>query len=145
LQRALDGQPVKHHETGNTLNTLKRILLIDDEEVIIFGFTKVLQEPGVEVDSAQSLKEAQSCIANHAYDAAVVDLRLSNSPEIEGFSCIQLLRDNQSACRIIVLTAYGDSIFREQAKSLQVDHFFEKPMEPSKIRAVLKTFGIYTN
>jgi two-component system NtrC family response regulator len=128
---------------GLTINTGKRILLIDDEEVITFGFSKVLEEPGVEVDCAQTLEEAQHCIAAHHYDAAIVDLRLSNSVEMEGFDCIRLLRSRQSACRIIVMTAYGGNGFKTQAIALGADLFFEKPIEPEKIRESLKRFGIY--
>jgi DNA-binding response OmpR family regulator len=125
------------------MNHSKRILLIDDEEVITFGFSLVLKGPGVEVDCAQTFEEAQKCIAEHHYAAAVVDLRLSNSIEIEGFACIRFLRANQNACRIIVLTAYGDKRLREEAKNLGVEFFFEKPMEPEKVRDVLTKFGIY--
>jgi two-component system, NtrC family, response regulator len=125
------------------VNKAKRILLIDDEEVISFGFSRVLQEPGVEVDCALSLEEAQNCIAAHHYDAAIIDLRLSNSTEMEGFDCIRLLRSRQSACKIIVMTAYGGNGFKDQAKALGADLFFEKPIEPEKIRETLKTFGIY--
>lgn len=130
-------------EPGVTLNTGKRVLLIDDEEVISFGFSKVLEEPGVVVDCAQTLEEAQNCIAAHHYDAAIVDLRLSNSVELEGFDCIRLLRSSQKTCRIIVMTAYGGNSFKDQAIALGVDLFFEKPIEPEKIRDSLKTFGIY--
>ena len=42
------------------MNNGKRILLIEDEEVINFGFSKVLEEPGVEVDCAQSIEEARA-------------------------------------------------------------------------------------
>jgi DNA-binding response OmpR family regulator len=125
------------------MNKNKRILLIDDEEVITFGFSVVLREPGVEVDCAHTVEEAQKCITTHTYDAAIVDLRLSNSTELEGLSCIRLLHSCQSGCRIIVLTAYGGNGFRKQALDLGADLFYEKPMEPEKIREVLKTFGIY--
>lgn len=127
------------------MNTSKRILLIDDEEVITFGFTKVLKEPGVEIDCAQTLEEAQQCIANNHYDAAIIDLRLSDSTRMEGFDCVRLLRVCQSECRIILLTAFGDNGTREQAKACGADLFFEKPMGPEAIRDALKTFGIFAN
>ena len=91
----------------------KRILVIDDEEVISFGFSMVFKEPGVEVDCAQSVEDVQKLIAVHHYDAAIVDLRLSDSTEMEGFDCIRLLRSSQGKCRIIVLTAFGDDEVRE--------------------------------
>ena len=125
------------------MNTSKWILLIDDEEVMTFGFKKVLQEPGVEVECAHTVEEAQTAIATHQFDAAIVDLRLSNSIEIEGFVCVRLLRESQQNCRIIVLTAYGDMRLREEAKALGVDFFFEKPIVPESIRETRKDFGIY--
>jgi DNA-binding response OmpR family regulator len=121
----------------------KRILLIDDEDVIVFGFTKVLQEPGVELDCAQTVEEAQNCITTHQYDAALVDLRLSNSTKMEGFDCIRLLRSSQRDCRILVLTAFGDNSSRDKAEALGVDMFLEKPIEPETIKKTLKTFGVY--
>jgi DNA-binding response OmpR family regulator len=124
-------------------NINKRILLIDDEEVITFGFSMVLKEPGVEVDCAHTLEEAQNCIAAHHYAAAIIDLRLSNSTEMEGFDCIRLLSSSQSECKIIVITAYGGNGFKDQANALGTDLFFEKPIEPEKIKESLKKFGIY--
>jgi two-component system, response regulator YesN len=125
------------------INKGKRILLIDDEEVITFGFSKVLKEPGVEVDCAQTVEDATNLIAAHQYDAAIVDLSLSNATEMEGFGLIRLLHSCQSGCKIIVLTAYGGNGFRKQAIDLGADLFYEKPMEPEAVRGSLKTFGVY--
>jgi DNA-binding response OmpR family regulator len=123
----------------------KRILLIDDEEVMHFGFTKVLQEPGVVLDSALTFEEAKKCITTRLYDAAIVDLRLSNSTHMEGFDCIRLLRSLQNRCRILMMTAYGDNYSRARAETLGVDLFLEKPIEPYSVRDILKRFGIYKN
>lgn len=125
------------------MNNIKRILLVDDEEVITFGFTLVLNEPGVVVDSANTIEAATELIEANNYDAVIVDLRLSNSLEIEGFTCIRLLRQRKMDCRIIVLTAYGDKQLRDVATSLGVDMFLEKPIEPEEIKETLRAFGIY--
>jgi DNA-binding response OmpR family regulator len=124
-------------------NKSKRILLVDDEEVILFGFSKVLTEPGVNVDCAKSIEEAKKLISTQSYDAAIVDLRLSNSTKLEGLDCVKLLRDTQDDCRILVLTAYGDNDSWEKSESLGVDLFLEKPIEPHIIRKTFTTFGIY--
>jgi DNA-binding response OmpR family regulator len=121
----------------------KRILLIDDEEVITFGFAKVLKEPGMEIDCAQSLHEAQKLISTHQYSAAVVDLRLSDSINMEGFECVRLLRANASRCQVIVMTAYGGNGIKAQAQALGVDLFFEKPVEPEIVKDALRGFGVY--
>jgi DNA-binding response OmpR family regulator len=120
-----------------------RILIIDDEEVITFGFSVVLKEPNVEIDCAHSLEEAGRLITAFQYRAAIVDLRLSDSIEMEGFDCIRLLRTNQSACKVIVLTAYGDNGVRERATLLGIDRFFEKPVEPDLLKKTLTAFNVY--
>ena len=121
----------------------KRILLIDDEDAILFGFSKVLKEPGIELDCAQTLEEGLKLIEHRRYDGAVIDLRLSNSSEFEGFACIRQLRSRQKNCRIIVLTAYGDNPSWEKAEDLAVDLFLEKPVEPEILKKTLDTLGIY--
>jgi DNA-binding response OmpR family regulator len=128
---------------NNTMKKPKRIILIDDEAVIGFGFTKVLKDQNVEVDFAQSAEEAMTFLSRHSYEAAIVDLRLSNSTKMEGFDCVRYLRLNQKKCRIIVLTAYGDNGTWEKSEDLGVDLFLEKPIEPEIIRKTLETFGIY--
>jgi DNA-binding response OmpR family regulator len=141
--RYVSSKPLQ--QTGQPMNQPKRILLIDDETVTTFGYTRVLQEPGIEVDSAHTLKEAEQLITEKTYDAAIVDLRLSNSVEIEGLTCVRLLRDKQRNCRVIVLTAYGDKRLREETIELGVALFLEKPMSPARIRETLKGVGIYNN
>lgn len=127
------------------MNTGKRILLIDDEEAVTFGFSKVLEGPGVDVDCAHTLEEVKASIAAHRYNAAVVDLRLSNSLEMEGLECIRLLHSEQHECKILVLTAFGDDGFREEAEVLGIDFYFEKPVGPEYIRDALEKLGIYTD
>jgi DNA-binding response OmpR family regulator len=141
----LSTAPLPAYSGTNTINKGKRILLIDDEEVITFGFAKVLKEPGVEVDTAQTVEVAGALIGAHQYDAAIVDLSLSSATEMEGFELIRRLRSCQDNCKIIVMTAYGGNGFRKQAIDLGADLFFEKPMEPEDIKGSLETFGIYKN
>lgn len=127
------------------MNTTKRILLIDDEEVITFGFSRFLREPGIEIDSANTFDDAKQAIATGHYDAAVIDLRLSDAVEPEGLRCVELLRASSSQCKIIVLTAYGDRSLREQAKARGADLFVEKPLEPDNLKNIFISFGIYVD
>jgi DNA-binding response OmpR family regulator len=120
-----------------------RILIIDDEEVITFGFSFFLKEPDVDVDCASTMEDARHLIGANVYDAAIVDLRLSDSIELEGFECIRLLHVLQRTCRIIVLTAYSDNVIKERARMLDVDRFYEKPVAPDLLKVALTEFNIY--
>ena len=121
----------------------KKILLIDDEEVILFGFIRVLSEPGLAIDGATTVEEAMRLAEQNVYAAAVVDLRLSSSMVMEGFYLIPYLKSIQANCRIIVLTAYCEDSIRHRAIEAGADLFLEKPVDPKIIKENLKAMGIY--
>jgi len=83
-------------------------------------------------------------MATYQYDAAIIDLWLSSSTEIEDFVCIRLLRACQKHCRILLLTDSEDNRLQEQAKLFNVDLFYQKHIEPRIIKKTLESFGIYT-
>jgi DNA-binding NtrC family response regulator len=120
----------------------KKILLIDDEEVILFGFQQVLTEPWLQVDTASTVDEAKSLLNKNVYSTAIVDVRLSNSTAMEGLDLIPYLKTIQKNCRIIVLTAYGDETIRRKAFNFGADIFLEKPVDPDTLKKNLAALGI---
>jgi DNA-binding response OmpR family regulator len=121
----------------------KKILLIDDEEVILFGFKQVLTEPGVAVDTAISVREATALLEKHSYAAAIIDLRLSNSTVMEGLELIPYVRKNQKNCRIIAFSAYAEESIIHKTLESGADLFMEKPVDPEMIKKTLGFMGIY--
>jgi two-component system, response regulator RegA len=127
----------------NRVETVKkRILIVDDEEVILFGFKQVLSEPWLIVDTAETVNEAVTLIASNSYAAAILDLRLSNSLILEGLEFVPLLKKAQKGCRIIVITAYGDEATKRTALDSGADLFLEKPADPDDIKKILISMGI---
>jgi DNA-binding response OmpR family regulator len=120
----------------------KRILLVDDEEVILFGFKQVLSETWLQVDTADTKEMARSLAETNVYDAAILDLRLSNSTALEGLELIPVVINAQKNCRIIVVTAYGDETIKRQALAAGADLFLEKPVSPEVIKKALDNMGI---
>jgi two-component system response regulator HydG len=120
-----------------------KILLVDDEDTILFAFQKVLLEPGIVIDTAQTLEDAASLLRERAYRAVIADLRLSSTATTEGFDVIQLARGTQADCRIIVVTAYGEESIREQVFELGADYYLEKPVSPHRVKEVLRAMGVY--
>jgi DNA-binding response OmpR family regulator len=131
--------PAKESEMDNNK---KRILLVDDEEVILFGFKQVLSEPWLQVDTADTKELARSLIAANVYEAAILDLRLSNSTALEGLDLVPFVKNAQKNCRIIVVTAYGDEPIRRQALAAGADLFLEKPVSPEIIKKMLDDLGV---
>jgi DNA-binding response OmpR family regulator len=120
-----------------------RILLVDDEDTILFAFKRVLSEPDCEIHTASSLEEAVSLLNNNQYNALLADLRLSSTPIKDGLGVIQVARKTQLACKIFVLTAYGDEETKKIVYDLGTDLYMEKPVSPQKVKATFKQMGIY--
>jgi DNA-binding NtrC family response regulator len=121
---------------------LKKILLVDDEEVVLFGYQKVLGESWLQVDTASTLQEAKELVQKNTYAAAIVDIRLSTSTGNEGLDLVPYIKEHQNECRIIVITAYGGDTIRARALESGALLFLEKPMEPDTLKKELAALGI---
>ncbi len=125
------------------MNTENRhILIIDDEEAILFAFKDILSEPLLTIDTAQSLEEARLHLSGASYRGAIIDLRLGGSNGYEGFNAIHMIKENNPYCKILLLTAYAKPGTREQALFEGADFFMEKPVSPEEIRVLFKANGI---
>ncbi len=123
-------------------NAPKKILVVDDEEAILFAFTKVLAAPGLDIHSAATLGQALDLIEHNPYDAVIADLRLSGDTSDDGYAVIQTVAEKQKECRIIVMTAYGDEKTKEKVFSLGAHFYLEKPVSPQKVKQLIASMGI---
>ena len=119
-----------------------RILVVDDEDVVLFAFKKVLSGPLITVDTALSFKEALRLIQFKSYSAIITDLRLSDAEMSEGLEVIKEARRIQTECKIIVITGYGESDTREKVFKVGADRYIEKPVAPEKIKELLQSMGV---
>jgi CheY-like chemotaxis protein len=116
-----------------------RILLVDDEEAILFAFGEMLRTPQMVVDVAASLDEARQMLEQHSYQAVVADLRLSGSTNVEGYEVIRMTKRLQPQCKVIVITAYGGDDIKARVFALGADSYLEKPVSPTVVAVLLKT------
>lgn len=119
-----------------------KILIVEDEEAILFAFSKILSSPKIEIHSAQSLKEALELLRNNVYHAVIADLRLSGTAIDEGYEVIKFVKTTQKDCKIIVMTAFGDDKTKERVFSLGADLYLEKPISPHKVKDIFTNMGI---
>ena len=120
----------------------RSLLIIDDEETVLFAFKDVLSESWLEVDTAQTLDEAKRLLDSTLYHGAVVDLRLSGSEGTEGFEAIRMIKKRYPHCKIILLTAYAKNGTKNRAFSEGADFFLEKPVSPEEIGNLFSVHGV---
>jgi two-component system response regulator PilR (NtrC family) len=123
----------------------KHVLIVDDETTILIAFKKLLQSPGVEVDTAETFEEVEVFLNKQPYDAGIADLRLSGIAGEEGLDIIRYVKERNPDTQVILMTGYGNQDIMKKAYTLGAAYYFEKPVSTNIIRDALRSFGIINN
>ncbi|HYG65162.1 MAG TPA: response regulator [Thermoanaerobaculia bacterium] len=86
-----------------------RLLIVDDEEAILFAMTDYFSRSGYLVDCARSRGEAEDLLASEAYSLVIADLRLDPADPRGGLALLLRARQSRGGTRGILLTAYGST------------------------------------
>ena len=117
---------------------MTRILLVDDEPLIVDSLSYSLEREGFEVKSAMDGTQALELIDEFDPDLIVLDLLL---PDISGFEVCRRLRET-STTPVIMLTALGEEIDRVQGLEVGADDYLAKPFSfrelLARVRAMLR-------
>jgi two-component system, OmpR family, response regulator len=114
---------------------MRRILLIDDDELLAPPLAAYFKRFDFELDSAALPSVGLAKLRAEHYNAAILDVML---PEIDGFElCRQIRRD--SDLPVIMLTARGDVMDRVVGLEIGADDYVPKPFEPRELLARLQT------
>ncbi|HSK77983.1 MAG TPA: response regulator [Thermoanaerobaculia bacterium] len=104
-----------------------RILVVDDEEPILFAIRDYFEPLGWQVDCAQELEEAEALLSHIRYTLLIADLRLTGIHSNEGLELIRFVRERSPWTRVIVLTGHGSVEIEGEAVGRGVDAFLLKP------------------
>jgi DNA-binding NtrC family response regulator len=111
----------------------KRILVVDDDQVVGKSFERVLTDKGYRVDTALSGREAFEKYAGADFDMVFTDLRM---PGQDGLEVARRIKEMNPWLPVVVVTGYGTQEAEESAKAIGVAEFLQKPLTPSIIEEV---------
>lgn len=112
----------------------KRILVVDDEKLIVKGIRFSLLQDGMEVDCAYDGEEALEYVKTKEYDLILLDVML---PKMDGFEVCQLIREF-SDVPIVMLTAKGDDMDKILGLDYGADDYITKPFNILEVKARIK-------
>lgn len=112
----------------------KRVLVVDDEKLIVKGIRFSLLQDGLEVDCAYDGEEALEMAKNTEYDLILLDVML---PKMDGFEVCQQIREF-SDVPIIMLTAKGDDMDKILGLDYGADDYITKPFNILEVKARIK-------
>ena len=114
---------------------MPRILVVDDEQAIVWGLAKLARDMGHTVDTASSAEEGLRQAEENRPDLVLLDVRL---PGIDGISAMEPFRGLIAETPIVVMTAFGALDTAVKAVRGGAFEYLLKPFELQEVRAVIE-------
>ena len=113
---------------------MTRVLVVDDEKLIVKGIRFSLEQDGMKVDCAYDGEEAIELAKQNEYDMILLDVML---PKHDGFEVCQTIREF-SEVPIIMLTARGGDMDKILGLDYGADDYITKPFNILEVKARIK-------
>jgi DNA-binding response OmpR family regulator len=113
----------------------KRILVIDDEEVVRDSVARVLRSEGLDADACPSGRRGIELALQNDYDLVLTDIRM---PDIGGMRVLREIKKAKPALPVILITGYASVQSAVQAMKLGAADYLEKPFTPDQLLASVR-------
>ncbi|MCR4656655.1 MAG: response regulator transcription factor [Lachnospiraceae bacterium] len=111
-----------------------KILIVDDEKLIVKGLKLSFEQEGMTVDAAFDGEEALNKIKDEEYDVVLLDVML---PKMTGIEVCRAVREF-SGVPIIMLTAKGEDADKIEGLDTGADDYVTKPFNLKELQARIK-------
>ncbi len=113
----------------------KRILVIDDEEMVLDAIQVILGDMGYEITVYSDSSEGEKAALSDDYDLILLDLRM---PGKDGADLTETIKSKKPESKILIITAYPNDPLAERAMNAGAYSLLKKPFEIAKIVDVLE-------
>jgi len=113
----------------------QKILVIDDEQIVLDSVKKILEAEDFEVDPAISSREGLDRAMNQDYDLVLTDIRM---PEIGGMRILRDIKRSRPSVPVVIFTGYATVQSAVQAMKLGASDYIEKPFTPDMLMTTVK-------
>ncbi|NNK99596.1 MAG: sigma-54-dependent Fis family transcriptional regulator [Xanthomonadales bacterium] len=115
-----------------------RILLVDDEEIVLRSCQRILAGDDYEIDTARDGLEALGLINRNHYDMLILDIKM---PKMDGIEVLRRVKEAKPDIDVIMITGLHDIETAVKAMKLGALDYLPKPFEPEDLlMLVARTF-----
>jgi CheY-like chemotaxis protein len=111
------------------------ILCVDDEEVVLGSFRKILVLDGYSVDTVERGQEALGLIQSHHYDFVFTDLRM---PELDGVEVVKAVKHMRPDIDVVIITGYATVDTAVECMKFGAMDYVQKPFTEEELRNFVK-------
>ena len=116
----------------------KRILVVDDDEMVLMALNELLKPEGYEVQTVSSGFDALKLLDENSYDLLMLDLIM---PEMDGYELCRRIRqkDKYKETPVVFLTAKSRDEDRAKGLEAGANLFLSKPISPDKLIQIVSS------
>ena len=126
--------PVETHLLGNVGSMGARILVVDDEEIVIKSCLRILGGD-YEVEAAYGGREALRKVEQNPYDVIILDITM---PDMGGLEVLRRIKETHPNLDVIMVTGFPQNATVVEAKKLGASDYISKPFEPDELKLIVQ-------
>ncbi|MEJ2715737.1 MAG: response regulator [Deltaproteobacteria bacterium] len=107
-----------------------KILVLDDEQIVLDSVTRVLEEEDYEIATCRKGQEAVEALKGGGFDILITDLKM---PGMDGLQAMEALAEVDPDLSMIMLTAYSTVDSAVKAMKLGAVDYIKKPFTPEQL------------
>ena len=108
-----------------------RILVVDDEDIVVRSALRVLEDPQYTIDTAQDGLEALAKIEQGTYDVVLLDIMM---PRMDGIEVLQRVKESHPDVEVIMFTGLAQVDTAVRCMKLGALDYIAKPFEPDELK-----------
>jgi two-component system response regulator AtoC len=120
---------------GSIFCTVRRVLVVDDEENLRLVLRTLLRRHGYEVETAESGEDALGMVDSFGPDVVLTDVRM---PKMGGLDLLTTLKAKGNEATVIVMSAYGNMDLALEAMKAGAYDYVQKPFKPDEVVLALR-------
>jgi DNA-binding NtrC family response regulator len=113
----------------------RKILIVDDEEIVLKSCLRILGDGDYEVEAVQDGLEALRKIEASSYDILILDIMM---PKIDGLEVLQRVKEMHPDIDIIMITGLSQIKTAVRAMKLGAFDYLPKPFDPDELKLVVQ-------
>lgn len=110
---------------------MAKLLIVDDQKGIRTLLTEVFEASGHATNACGTGLQALETIPAFQPDLVIMDVKM---PGMSGIDVLKRLRELAHPCQVILMTAYGEQHYVDQASDLGVARFITKPFDLNELK-----------
>ncbi len=112
-----------------------RILIVDDEDIVIRSCVRILGECGYQTDSATGGWEALKMVEDNGYDLMILDIKM---PKLDGIEVLRRMKETHPDVDVIMVTGLSEIETAVKAIKLGAFDYLPKPFDPEELQHVVE-------